>query len=735
MLERMHPALRLLTEDLNDLRTDTKLRKARAGLYYAFDVFDLIHFAFPLDPTRDPGTVVGDQIYNDQVALFEVFHLSTSLVLLPEYRRELNSYLDAVKNRVENTDRLIATALKGTSHVSSSKVREEVAKDLEANAHVHLAVLMGFDQIGTDRMQGVVSRSISLPEVAVNLGLPGIAEIQPGQLGEDIFNEWWPQLQNSQTDVPPYELDRRRKSARSDSDAVARVIQLNVFAEQAYLEGKLGDRRAVFLYLSSAHRTQRLFALPSVRRALPQVDGSPLNIWRTRGQVFANIVFREYLGGKGGAAEEDFDKTLELLDGLTGLRDRAVRGASGCTECVLYGGAGEGCDLKTTCDRIKGREDAFQNLSLVARLRRYSNLLQKKPKTPDHDSYMAFFREVMEQENLPDIVLARRHALRSIRLSSESASEQGSPERSYLPGAPDVHDPEYREICEGVLEYGRVAATDPRKALKSLHDLEGRFLKLDASKGSSGEHEVVRAMLYLTLSDEGAAADSVMAQDGDRKAVAYCRQMMARYPEKVAEFRYIMVWAMNRLGLYKEARAEATKAIEANPHDPRFYHGRALVTSCWLEKQQPEIRKHLGGQLRSYFQDAEKAVTLYLTDLDRFRRAIAINLNNIAWEHSQEEYDSFENAQGVYDPEKGIATLARLEELMPKEKWRGELPQVLHTAAHVFYTAWRKTRRVEYLHKAKRFTVEAIGVRPEAEQVRQTTKQIDDALASMSVPN
>lgn len=729
-----------LVDDLRFVTTD------KAKIFFAIDPHELNDFCFPIDPVNTTHEVNIKKIADDQAALFEIFYRQRPF-LLKEYRSETEGKLtyyentaEKLRDKSEMVDRLIAEGKLVWGDDIPDDETDSQAEFLRKNFSVILAIAMGIDSLGVTRLRDIYYRRLTNRN-PLNAATPRetatVQRILTSYKRTPYRNLILKQLTRSRDN---YDDDRDEVPSHShevDADAIDHLIYLNSAFEEAWLAEKL-DGRYLFNYLSSAHRTRKVFTNDLTATFLPVVNGQPYNFWRTRRQIFAYVVHKNRESDHVESANNlervrDVLEEVQAFEGLFSSED--------CHDCVLQNGSTNGsgsarhagseqCHWRDFCEKVKGLDDEIQqarrevhNLGLINTLNDYEALRSAKPRGESQKQYMEFFRSTFDSpltrnarrnmERLQQWILVKSEFTNSFT----KALGVGKPEfdhsalRSpddfvtgsgqYLPTKPKLWTKDYVEILSCILGFYR----DPSKS-DEVESAYKHYVQLDTeTREINLEHELIRSLLYLALPRRRQATPETNSSTGDQKAYDHVEAIMAgetildaidwkEAPESVKqEFRYVQCWAARRSGRFKEAVELAQAGISQEPRDPRFFHGLCLSVYSWLSKSPAADTPPVEMAIES----ARSAIRLYQeTGIgDENHDVIAANYNNLAYflawsvelnQRAAAADDALVASQSREAIAEGRIALDELKRITDPKTWeRTKHPEFFHTEAYLEY--------------------------------------------------
>ncbi|HWB95220.1 MAG TPA: hypothetical protein VG672_00920, partial [Bryobacteraceae bacterium] len=553
-------------------------------------------------------------------------------------------------------------------------------------------VWMGITSIGAKRFYEVITQRL---HKITDIGEPFVGDFvrdfRP-RLFEDIFLVQKEFLER-QTELK--KLPQRLLAARTDARAIDWLLQLN----QAAQASASGGTRPLFLYLSSAPKTARIFNSPSVRSALPVVEGRHYPIWRKRSQLALLITAMR------NARSEDADIIIENLRKIRRIAAEVARMEHGipsqygtaCESCLLGGGEGaSGCNWRNICEEVRQLEHAISdrtepiaNLGLVARIHTYANLLKARPRPQDQKEYLEYLRKLLNMPEVPDLALRRIEDLQSFaRAQSVLArnkleqlpgpAEPREPETTILPDAkpylvedfPPVAAP-YDEITRAMFAYHMTPASDASARHDLLDTAMRLFLERDEQVCFPGgpDHEVTRGLVYLSFG----------GREGEEDALVHAKKMIDEYPESSEAFLLLWASAALELGKFQDVHNACSRAIESQTRHWMFYHMRSVNTFEWCLDDR--LRRFCPVSIERSISDVEEAIRR-VSAAGGARLRLGLLYNNLAYFSSHSDSGL---AKAIFDLKRARTALNRLLELVPREQWDPERPHFFHTEAHILF--------------------------------------------------
>ena len=443
--------------------------------------------------------------------------------------------------------------------------------------------------------------------------------------------------------------------------------------------------RRLVLYVSSARRTRFMFRQEQLLDLFPRVDGEVFSFYRSREDIFVQMVSGFDHGSQGFVAD---------------VFERLAKGGR-CDDCPLRIDTNEvkeiDCQWLNFCRSFTVKEGAIENLGLYRAISDYWSAKESRPKNPTQAAYIEFFRNLMKQGKVTAAVVGRRITLTRFLLTTQSEFVLGNDRKSagpkpiplrenrdeitsvdlYLPIAPRLTDVQYRRSFDSIIQYYHSSPlltwNDWGAFEKSYRD----YLDIDADDGGKSlEHEIIFCLLYLAFP----------RNEGDEEAWELAQSKLEISGGWRTEFEYLLVWIDRRRRHFEQAYDRASEAIVNYRGDPRFFHGRGLANFAWYtepEGRDSWQRKGLSGQ--QAIQDVARAIELYHPeDSEIQKRLVAAARCNVAY------FCVFDRstAWGVYDVGRGRREIDLLKDMLPEDAWYPLYPEYYAAEAWVCFEEW-----------------------------------------------
>lgn len=710
--ELSHDIYQLPDEAFAQIIRDVQLLEQGCRIHYMVDSHEIIDYCFPIEPT---GIVdrPADRIADDQAALYEVFYgREARPILIPDYEAEVLRHLNylQVTSRAayENLD--LVRALLGESALETilGLTKEEILKRMETEFNVLLAAAMGIFSIGVDRFKELVSaRILRVVDMREDFVAEAHANYRETPLARSIRDDLLQTRDNQRAEPQSStaaDQKRKKRAAETDARSVDWLLHMNKAAEATY--GGALEGRPIFIYLSSARRTERIFKSAPARRIRLKVGNEPFSIQRNRTQLLALLVCREHQG----QSANWYNLTIKNLIGLrslcrqiTLLKENApLHYNNQCDDCALRGKPPVDCTHRDTCKQIARYEEMhsrIQNLGLLADIRRYKQLVESKAEGKRQEWCLQVFSDLLRVENIEDLAIARMKMMLDLDLADATLKrDRAAPtlpdfsaqpaDMAFLPLQPVVRWHEHKQLVAEIFSTPARLMEHAAQSQQVLLDIARKFAELDrrviagdvSPDFDMGEHEVVRCLVFMTR-----GFDRNERHKGDLMALEYAEKMLSRYPALAPEFDYIIIWTACRLDRFYPAYTAANRALKLRDRDPRFYHGRSIAAIFWLSQKSVNrmgIRPPHEVSGEAAIADAQRAIELY-TEMHAPANVISLQFNNIAWLRCKDS-----EADG-YDLAEARRVMNELLRLFPERQWAPGYPEYFHTRAFLAFEEYR----------------------------------------------
>jgi hypothetical protein len=693
--------------DIDLVRSDVRLmggldekgerRIKPIALHYCVDAKEIIDFCFPLNAYGHKEIDL-DRIAAEQAALYELFYRPNNPpVLLPQYMMELHRfYTFAAKTAEASIEEriMVKRLIEAAPENELQSVGEGIHSVLDKVEHGFqrkLAVWMGIYSIGLHRFESVLRTKLRKP---TDLGLPFIDSFLDSyepSLMDQIYKDQETSLRGREQD--PQLLRSRLNAALTDASVVDWVLALNRVASEA----APGDaEQHVFLYVSSAPKSERIFAHSEVRSAFPVVNGRHYPLLRNRDHFhLLAMAFRN-------AAADDYGRVIENLNEI----ERTFRN----TGHLESAGSDSMSSLVNELGKsIREQAESISDLSFLARLSAYKDLTSAKPSSQEQKEYVQYLRDIFKREDIPSAAMQRITYLQELTKTQTIIAQHGLLEpseqsasmsnmygnlpasRPFLADEFGGFEGKYDELAQEIFSYHKLPTSliQPRSVLLGnityLFEQLDKETQLSTPAGTkSSELELLRCIIYLSFAGNA----------GDEDALDLATEMRQMQRGREKEFLQIICLANLGLAKYWDSYDRSTEGTSDYPTEWFFYHARALAI---YSSYKGGLSK---GTLKEAVRDLEEAFALVEHECSRPAALIA---NNLAYFLSENP------SSPAYNLDRALSYLNLLEEQFPPAKW-GELASFFHTKATVLHQAFLRDGKAGHLQSAGEALERALAI-------------------------
>lgn len=674
------------------------------------DPHELIDYCFPINPTQRARHPNLEEVGESQAGLSYLFQFQGErpfVVLIPDYLEELKEVIEGMKKhspRMYDTVETIEEIIRfGDLEKIPQQKQIEMGAIVENSFQFLLSVMLGIHSIGVNRIKDVLDH-VLLKSVADAVHIDDRAHIQ------HIWDQYRPRnydtilrlLDPENRSVDP----RMRKKNERDAKAIDRLIYMN---EAVARDVDLLKQGYVFLYVSSAPKSERIFARPQVRSVLPRIKGRRrFNFLRNRRQVLAYVVYHSRsnkpLSERVVETCAELKKLHRLTCRLDELKEVIDSPTNDCHECILDGKRPTNCKYENECleidvhaNLINGHKNAIINWGLYRDITSYKNLLDNDASHQPFQVYMELFRELLHDKKLRDHALDRMHERHVwiTRASDWMLSRHSDPELTtredmrseldpvrgtvqYLPIQPYFDTPEYKEVIDLIVEFFK------RPSKKDLvEQIYKKFHDLNPAEADE-EYVLLRCYIYLIFRYEGKR----LHEDIKKRLADFVER---RQGKSYRESLYLLCWSARRFGSFEESEKYAKEGIDNFPDEPRFHHGWSLTVFAGMQNNIPSPHTFEEAAAAS-----ERALNLYpRSNTDQ----VAACHNNIAYMLAYDvKYGENTDSDRYQKLDSARQHLDALENVLQKSDWDPEHPEYFHTSAFLkFQEAFQFFVRLDVL--------------------------------------
>lgn len=605
-------ALELRAQDFLDVADDIELEAAGVRHHYVVDAADILGYSFPTRSSR----LIRDEfdLSVSQIGFEHLFRVrGKSVVLLDEYLVEVESNLRRISEEVvSRTSFEVLDTLDDADEPSqlAERVKELNPDTFKRHLGVGVGLALGLFRTGAERLRYALEERtiVAIEQIGRDGGGEDQERIQEAvERARPDFDEGVRIAVecieaggsgSSKQSRGENLLDRERW--RRDVRAIQRIIQINSSLGEDFVRGR-AKHRHVFLYLSSASKTEALFEHPELEEAHPVLsrtrgEGS---IWRTARHLFIRAGYAPSRSHKQGATQSD---ALREIGRSLAVDERDMEGldVQEMTATATRRVVEDFADAGVTFNPVPFRE-ALSLVNYSGPEELYKSIATLRDRLP-HSSEGGG----QEEETVVGVLTSAHGAL-----VQRWAELLGTADADFNRGADAVvgtyqrfplqirfQDEVYGELFERARQLCLHPPSDDREFRVKLADVVREFAQ--TSDDGSGERELLMLfMLFVLPPKQGALTASEYA----RRAARTVKDRHVRQ-----EFDYVRIWALRRAREFADAVGAASKAIDdrSAESDARFWQGRYLARYSWM----------VGGGGVSVFDmlaDAEKAVALART--------------------------------------------------------------------------------------------------------------------------
>lgn len=683
----------------------------------AIDSHELFDYCFPVNPIYGRRQKDPEVLGESQAGLSHLFEAEGRerpiVILTPEYQDEVRDIIDGIKlkaptvwEHVQTIDALIKMGdLEDVSEQEQRTMDEIVGNSFQ----FLLTVMLGIHSTGVNRMKKIMD-SVLITDVSKAI----YPEDRPR------FEQIWNRYRKKHYDTifrileqESYKKDQdSRLSNQRDAQAIDRLIQLNVESEAAFRGGLL-QHGYLFLYVSSAPRSERLFRHKDVRALLPRIFKRRFfSLLRNRRQILAYMVYHSRsdlpLSERALETRVEYRKLHRLLRRMEQLRDILESPKNKCDECVLIGNNPTSCvhrrvclDIQMHADMIQDKKKKVINWGLFDQVTSYSHLLEadmpglmRQQRASIFGWYMEVFRELLNSTLLKNTALERMreshiwitHASDYMVSRQPNLGGATHPDLrteldavrgiyQYLPTQPRFDSAVYKEVIDLVLKRFRYPNKKElvEQIYQAFHSLSPDLAKHD------DEYDLLCCYVYL-----------VFPYEGPRTYEEIKRKLLPKKDKHKndhiwQECLYVLCWSARRFGLFDDAEAFATEGISKFPSDPRFYHGWSLSVFARRLKNQPS--EHA---IEEAVAASERALDLYSAAANREQVAVCHNNTAYMLAYEVRHSNGKDLDQLVQKLAKARGNIEALKLILHKNEWSPDHPQFFHTEAFLTHQEVRK---------------------------------------------
>jgi len=706
------------SEQVEDLIFQQELESKGYTFYYVLDNHDIRKYCFPgnLDGEEFEKHVDGGinfDLETDILTAYEEFFKNISpespVFLFLEYVPE---FVTLRKKIIEAADKAMLFNYVDDFMQYLDQFKEE---DIPEDFTLFIAIATGLLKDGVNRFNGLVSNDSFVVdnEVPENIKHAGIFDTL-----QSLDPSFSPELANTIFDsFLKRAKETRRFSKRTDSEVIAKVIEMN-----NHLLEKLKQKKMLLLYLSSTKSSPEVFM--DIRPHLPMVEGVPFNFHRTVDQLFLNRLFQDLSPDErigrlreaarlvanreetGSAVIIDYQQQRERYININFARKKQFEEVEELfTELSKLKEKGQFRKIKALFNKLKilSKERGDQQINLQDIKNLESSIEIKQLFT------LIFKKAFLNLTRGKDIQLRRgtdpimgvgQH-LPIVFISKASPQDtqlddlgrlfiQQSFMDNNLPNNNDLVKTKLNQLRANSINNDFYADTYLEKLLYALYLL---ILPDTNSRNGHMNSQYVEEFLMNAYKEEEATPD----------------------PQIQADLLYAIAWVLRRNSKYDEALKVTKEGMAKFPDDARFLHSRFLITACLMDnKEDDESRR---ATYAAILKDIRRATEMYPSLLDGKDALIGNNIYS-ALLNSEAFTTILELTVTDMTNEQRLAGFRRIRtEMVGKlkenlqEKYL-DYPEFLHTEAFLEFQEFR----------------EITDIKTRAQKINGAIRHMDDAI-------
>jgi hypothetical protein len=601
------------TEDVQVLLNDLELEKKGYVINYIIDPYDIFRFSFPYGiKFGETATRSLDEIGDEMLAYTHLFD-NNKPVLLDEYEHELFTNREQIqKHRNDILSGNIFTRFLENYNSLSEEKKEKALDELRQTLSFLLASSVIKDTFA-DKCEEICKKLQINDFVAKtpnkkdeNLILEAFKNNRRTKWSEEAFISWVTTSDKDGDFENSKDISNELEAAFRDFVAVDRICNLNKDLQQNNL-----SKKNLFLYFSSARKSEKIFSTEMVKKHLPIINGESYNVLRQAKHSF--IMF--LLGG------QSPEKIIEALKTLKGITEKWEKETDIKKEINN--------DNKTWLDDWKqARRNQLEDDSIKRQINKHINfqeaiksqirLLEGK----NHTEFIEYFKNLLlESENAKSseeslgemdrtysiefglaklLKIVNEEKLINIHKGKDSifGSYHHLPILLFLTQNDKVQK-ELRnllhELIGFIVKSPQQRQKNEAEFFKSLNNVYNKAESIYRNDEKLSPATLLQSLVYLILPFENQEQQEVKAFGfvwdkitlsglsgiGKEKKLThtfkYFNNMTVPFKIWKADYQYFLIWSSRRKNDIDESLAFAEEAIKEYPKDPRFYHGKCLA--------------------------------------------------------------------------------------------------------------------------------------------------------------
>lgn len=609
---------KISTEDVQVLIDDLKLENDGYVINYIVDPYDIFRFSFPYGIKFDETTTRSLDEIGDEMLAYTHFFGIHSPVLLDEYEHELFTNREQIKKHCDDIfNGNLFSHFERKYNESSDENKKKALDELKQTISFLLASSVIKDTF-VDKCEEICKKLqindfvLKKPnKTTENLILDAFKNNRRTEWSEEAFISWVTKIDKDGDFKNSKDISNELKTTFRDFVVIDRICNLNKELQQEPL-----SKKHLFLYFSSANKSEKIFSSEIVKKHLPLINGKNYNVLRHAKHSFIMFLL-------GGQDNENIISALNTLKEITKKWEKE-------TDIQAEINADKKIWLDNWHhDHKQARRDELEDDSIKRRIKEHTDF-QKDIKSQiqllDDKNHISEFKQYFEK------LLSESEDVKS---SEESL---GAMDRTYsielglakllkiIGEKHEINIHEGKDLIFGSYHHLPILLfltqnNEVTKELRNLlHELIGFIVKppqqrqknetefflslnkvyneaesLYRKSDKSYAATLLQSLVYLILPSENQEQQEVKAFGfvwdkitfsgisriaKERKLThtfGHLDNMAELFKTWNPDYQYFLIWSSRRKNDINESLALAEHAIRKYPRDPRFYHGKCLA--------------------------------------------------------------------------------------------------------------------------------------------------------------
>jgi hypothetical protein len=593
------------SSQIDDLICEYELLDQGYKFYYTVDNFEISKYCFP-------GNLDGEQFYRHSDGHIN-FDLESEIVTAYDYFFKnitpdnpvifLNEYLSELVNlRLQIIQHVKDSNLFDYSNIFTVYLNK--FHDIDENKAYHdftlfIAVSTGIIKNGAQRYNQLLMNPYFIVNTEDNPNLDNIEFLKnvfqsSAELDKDLSDEIFKEF------VKKRYFFANRFSKRIDSEAIARVIQIN-----NELIKKYANKKLLFLFLSSAESSSTVIS--EIGRLLPVVNSRPFNFHRTAGQLFIKRLIDDL------PDSERSERLRNAREALV-LREQYVKTELDQSKIEQL----KEID-KLIVASFKDLRDKYVSMNLARQFQEFDELfgiLQKFKKNKNiggvnalYANFKNFSEKFNKEENLKEISIIENafkieHIFNIVFKKSIFKFLNGKPivisrggdiimsSGQHMPIVFRYDEPPQNNILNEIAELYLnqfVFLSINYEGQQLVNKLSSVTTSIYSNNFYSKQlsEKLIFCLYLLILPKVSISPNKFNSQHVEEFLLDVFNNEMKDFDGNAllySDYLYVISWVLRRNEKYKNAMFFCEQGITKFPEDARFYHSRFLINICLCEK-------------------------------------------------------------------------------------------------------------------------------------------------------